>query len=66
MLALCVSCCPCTARRSPSQALSPSPDQGRRRKNVLYAVMALVPELDEDDLVYVKREIEQRLGALGR
>jgi hypothetical protein len=32
----------------------------------LYAVMALVSELDEDDLVYVKREIEQRLGALGR
>lgn len=35
-------------------------DPARRRKNVLYAVMALVPELDEDDLVYVKREIEQR------
>ncbi|KAL6758204.1 hypothetical protein V8C86DRAFT_2600705 [Haematococcus lacustris] len=42
------------------------PDAARRRKNVLYAVMALVAELDEDDLVYVKREIEQRLGALGR
>lgn len=26
------------------------------------AVMALMPELDMDDLVYVKREIEQRLG----
>ena len=34
-----------------------------RRKNILYAVMALVGELDLDDLVYVKREIEQRLGS---
>jgi len=31
-----------------------------------YAVMALVGELDEDDLFYVKREVEERLGALGR
>ncbi len=38
----------------------------RRRKNILYACMALVTELDEDDLVYVKREIEQRLGQLGK
>lgn len=30
------------------------------------AVMALVGELDEDDLVYVKREVEERLGSLGR
>ncbi len=35
----------------------------RRRKNVLYAVMALITELDEEDLVYVKREIEQRMGS---
>eukprot|EP00955_Chlamydomonas_euryale_P088151 364355-Chlamydomonas_euryale.AAC.5 len=28
----------------------------------LSTVMALMPELDMDDLVYVKREIEQRLG----
>ena len=34
-----------------------------RKKNILYAVMALVGELDLDDLVYVKREIEQRLGS---
>uniref|UniRef100_A0A7S3VHB5 U2A'/phosphoprotein 32 family A C-terminal domain-containing protein n=1 Tax=Dunaliella tertiolecta TaxID=3047 RepID=A0A7S3VHB5_DUNTE len=38
----------------------------RRKKNILYAVMALVGELDEDDLFYVKREVEERLGALGR
>lgn len=31
-----------------------------------YAVMALVGELDEDDLFYVKREVEERLGSLGR
>lgn len=31
------------------------------RKNVLYAVMALLGELEDDDLVYVQREIEQRL-----
>ncbi len=33
----------------------------QRKKNILYAVMALVAELDSDDLLYVKREIEQRL-----
>ncbi len=37
-----------------------------RVRSILYAVMALVSELDEDDLVYVKREIEQRLGNMGR
>lgn len=39
---------------------------GRRKKNILYAVMALVSELDADDLMYVRSEIEQRLGNLGR
>lgn len=34
----------------------------RSSKNILYAVMALLGELDDDDLVYVRREIEQRLG----
>ena len=40
----------------------------QRKKNILYAVMALLPELDVDDLNYVRREIEQRLegGELGR
>eukprot|EP00877_Chromochloris_zofingiensis_P003505 jgi/Chrzof1/13155/Cz07g22030.t1 len=33
-------------------------------KNVLYAVMALVAELDENDLSIVQREIEQRLAGL--
>ena len=33
----------------------------QRKKNILYAVMALLPELDVDDLNYVRREIEQRL-----
>jgi len=28
--------------------------------------MALVGELDEDDLFYVKREVEEKLGSLGR
>ncbi|PNH01093.1 hypothetical protein TSOC_013038 [Tetrabaena socialis] len=36
---------------------------GRSNKNILYAVMALLGELGEDDLVYVRREIEQRTGA---
>ncbi|GAX84550.1 hypothetical protein CEUSTIGMA_g11971.t1 [Chlamydomonas eustigma] len=31
------------------------------KKNILYAVMALVAVLDVDDLTYVRREIEQRL-----
>ena len=31
-------------------------------KNALYAIMALVPLLDEEDLIYVKRELETRLG----
>eukprot|EP00798_Chlamydomonas_sp_ICE-L_P022322 gene22322-29397_t len=35
---------------------------GSTRKNLLYAVMALIPELGEEDLIYVKREIEQRLS----
>ncbi|EFJ46477.1 hypothetical protein VOLCADRAFT_105471 [Volvox carteri f. nagariensis] len=35
---------------------------GRSSKNILYAVMALLGELDDDDLVYVRREIEQRLS----
>lgn len=52
--------------RAPSAANAGEGGAGRRRKNVLYAVMALVSELDEDDLIYVKREIEQRLGSLGR
>ncbi|GLC65195.1 hypothetical protein PLESTF_000262300 [Pleodorina starrii] len=33
------------------------------RNNILYAVMALLGELDDDDLVYVRREIEQRIGS---
>ncbi|KAG2429990.1 hypothetical protein HYH02_013940 [Chlamydomonas schloesseri] len=35
---------------------------GRSTKNILYAVMALLGELEDEDLVYVRREIEQRLG----
>ncbi|GIL57184.1 hypothetical protein Vafri_12484 [Volvox africanus] len=35
---------------------------GRSSKNILYAVMALLGELDDEDLVYVRREIEQRIG----
>jgi hypothetical protein len=39
----------------------------QKRKNILYAVMALLAELDIDDLTYVRREIEQRLeGEFGR
>jgi hypothetical protein len=34
----------------------------RSTKNILYAVMALMSELEEEDLVYVRREIEQRIG----
>lgn len=38
--------------------------QGARRstKNILYAVMALVSELDDEDLILIKREIESRLA----
>ncbi|KXZ49111.1 hypothetical protein GPECTOR_23g41 [Gonium pectorale] len=35
---------------------------GRSTKNILYAVMALLGELDDEDLVYVRREVEQRIG----
>lgn len=35
---------------------------GRSTKNILYAVMALLGELEDEDLVYVRREIEQRIG----
>jgi hypothetical protein len=41
------------------------PSGGGSNKNILYAVMALMPELDADDLVLVKREIETRLASLG-
>lgn len=34
----------------------------RSSKNVLYAVMALIPELADDDLAIVRGEIEQRLA----
>ncbi|KAG2492279.1 hypothetical protein HYH03_009519 [Edaphochlamys debaryana] len=35
---------------------------GRSTKNILYAVMALLGELEDEDLIYVRREIEQRIG----
>jgi hypothetical protein len=40
--------------------------QQRRKKNILYAVMALVGELEPDDLVYVRREVDERLSSTGR
>ena len=56
-----------STQRPPSGYEGQQPPQ-QRRKNILYAVMALLPELDVDDLLYVRREIEQRLegGELGR
>lgn len=54
---------PVTAPPSAPAAKGGSAIPSGRRKNILYAVMALVGELDLDDLVYVKREIEQRLGS---
>lgn len=36
--------------------------EGRSTKNILYAVMALLGELEDEDLVYVRREVDQRLG----
>eukprot|EP00798_Chlamydomonas_sp_ICE-L_P003097 gene3097-13111_t len=39
---------------------------GSTRKNVMYALMAILPELGNEDLSYVKDEIELRLRSLGR
>lgn len=58
-------------RRQPAGAAAAAPRGGggaggaggQKKKNIFYAVMALISELDLDDLVYVKREIEQRLGS---
>ena len=38
------------------------PSSRRTGKNILYAVMALLPEMDDDDLVLVKRDIDARLA----
>lgn len=40
----------------------PSPGGPSARKSILYAIMALLPELGEEDLVYVRREVDQMLG----
>ncbi|GIL86656.1 hypothetical protein Vretifemale_14917 [Volvox reticuliferus] len=53
------------AGTTPSSASRPAGGGGgggRSSKNILYAVMALLGELDDEDLVYVRREIEQRIG----
>eukprot|EP00898_Chlorokybus_atmophyticus_P002174 jgi/Chlat1/2958/Chrsp2S04689 len=44
----------------PQNKASPTPAQAS--SNVLYAVMALLNELDEDGLQIVKTEVDQRLG----
>lgn len=54
-----------SSREGP-HARTPSPMHTHTHTTPRPAVMALVGELDEDDLVYVKREVEERLGSLGR
>ncbi len=55
---------PRRSREAVVQAAVSQPAAAHVSRNVLYAVMALVAELEEGDLVIVQREVEQRLGQL--
>lgn len=54
---------PAAGRRA-SGTPSPRGVEGRAQTNILYAVMALLRELDEEALLVVRAECEQRLTAL--